>query len=197
VNRLIQRERFYRFFFLPPLYLVLPAFLLALRQRLFVQVAGVLGLFWIGDAFYPYFYPHYIAAVTCLFLLISVKALEQLSRFSRDAAMFVLLLCVAHFLFFYGMGLSGTDTADPEGRAAIRDRLIKLPGKQLVFVRYWPQHGATEWIQNAADIDAAKIVWAIDLGDEEDAALRRYYPERKVWILEPDSHPARLTAYVR
>ena len=38
-------------------------------------------IFAFGTNFYPYFYPHYVAAVTCLFLLVSVVGLERLSRF--------------------------------------------------------------------------------------------------------------------
>jgi hypothetical protein len=70
-----------------------------------------------------------------------------------------------------------------------------LPGKQLVFVRYYPPHEFREWVHNAADIDGAQIVWARDLGPEENEKLRRYYPDRAAWLLEPDFRPARLTLY--
>ncbi len=83
LSRLGERVRFMRFFFLAPLYLALPVFLFALKEPRFIRVAIAVALFWLGDAFYPYFYPHYIAAVACLFVLISVKGLEQLSRFSK------------------------------------------------------------------------------------------------------------------
>ncbi len=216
--RLGERIGFYRFFFLAPLYLALPVFLLALRQRRFLWVALAIALLWAGDAFYPYFYPHYIAAATCLFLLVSVRSLERLSRVKirnlsagADAATFILVLCLAHFAFWYGVqwtgnenlliavnGQDGWDTlnyGDPEGRIAVAGALAKAPGNQLVFVRYWPQHGPHEWIQNRADIDHARVIWAIDRGPAEDAALRRYYPDRKAWLLEPDAHPPRLTPF--
>ena len=121
----------------------------------------------------------------------------------------ILILCFAHFVFWYGIHLAGDlnllialsgdeswdeiNYGDPEGRIAVNDRLAKAAGKQLVFVQYSPQHGAHEWIHNAANIDAARVVWAIDLGSSEDDALRRYYPDRHVWLLEPDAHPPRLT----
>jgi hypothetical protein len=173
------RIRFYRFFFLAPLYLVLPFFLPALNEARFVRVAAAIALFSLGDAFYPYFYPHYIAAIACLFVLVSVKGLEQLSRFKvgREAVTFILVLCLADFFY----QAATTPASDSEGRIAINNQLAKAPGKQLVFVR----PGAHDWIHNAADIDAAPLVWALDLGPEEDAELRRYYPDRHAWLLEP------------
>ena len=49
------------------------------------------------------------------------------------------------------------------------NQLKQAPGKQLVFVRYWPQHiFQDEWVYNSADIDGAQIVWARDLGPAED-----------------------------
>jgi hypothetical protein len=174
------RVRFYRFFFLAPLYLVLPLFLPALKEARFVRVAAAIALFSLGDAFYPYFYPHYIAAVACLFVLISVKGLEQLSRFKagREAVTFILVLCLADFIY----QAATSPATDPEGRIAIANQLANAPGKQLVFVR----PGAHDWIHNAADIDAAPVVWALDLGPAEDAELRRYYPDRHAWLLEPN-----------
>jgi hypothetical protein len=52
-----------------------------------------------------------------------------------------------------------------------------------------------EWVYNAADIDAARVVWARDLGTTENEKLRRYYPDRTVWRLEPDARPPKLSRY--
>jgi hypothetical protein len=218
LKRLGDRVLFFRFFILAPLYLALPGFAVSLREVRFVRVAIAIAVFWIGDNFYPYFYPHYVAAAACLFVLISVKGLERTSRLTirgfavgREAARVILLVCLAHFLYWYGIHLSGNQNlmramsqyeswdeinyGDPEGRIAFNDRLDAAPGSQLVFVRYRPQHGPTEWIHNAADIDSARVVWALDLGPEENEQLRRYYPERKTWLLEPDLRTPKLTDY--
>ena len=208
-ERFVGRMRFYRFFFLAPLYLALPLFLPVLRERRFLWVILTLLLFGVGTNFYPYFYTHYIAAVTCLFLLISVTALERLSRF--NLARLILFLCAAHFVFWYGLHFSRSEPLDaamtpyetwdainhddPEGRIGINRQLAALAGKQLVFVRYYPPHDFREWVHNASDIDGAKIVWARDLGPEENGTLRRYYPDRSAWLLEPDFRPPRLTPY--
>jgi hypothetical protein len=218
VERLAARARFYRFFFLPPLYLALPFFLPSLRQWRFVWVVLALAAFSLGTNFYPYFYPHYIAAATCLFVLVSVIGLERLSRVTirgtaagREAAQLLVLLCAAQFLFWYGFHLFANTNAsaamlqydawddvnhgDPEGRIAVHDLLAQAAGKQLVFVRYWPQRRLKEWIQNAADIDNAPVVWALDRGAAESEKLRHYYPDRTVWLLEPDARPPKMSPY--
>ena len=210
--------RFYHFFFLAPLYLVLPAFFLATREFRFAWVAVTLLLFALGVNFFPAFHFHYIAAVTCLFILVSVTGLQQLSRLAirgwpvgGEAARFILYLCAAHFIFWYGLHVF--DTADfsialrryetwdiinhtnPERRIEVNQQLAKIPGKLLVFVRYWPQHiFQDEWVYNAADIDGASIVWARDLG-AENQKLQDYYPDRSVWLLEPDARPPKLSHY--
>ncbi|MGA2146128.1 MAG: hypothetical protein ABSH49_14325 [Bryobacteraceae bacterium] len=216
-ERLAERAHFYRFFLYPVLVLALPAFLFALREFRFAWAAGCVVVFAIGTGFYPYFYPHYIAALTCLFVLIAVTALERLSRWTirgqavgAEAARLVAFLSAAHFLFWYGIhcgsqpllmvaGRYDTDDfidyGDPEGRLRIASELAGQPGKQLVFVRYSKQHQFHEWIHNAADIDAADVVWANDFGPEADRALRAYYPNRTVWLCEPDAKPPLLALY--
>jgi hypothetical protein len=84
---------------------------------------------------------------------------------------------------------------DPQGRTAVQSQLAQSPGKQLVFVRYWPQHQFEQWVHNAAGIDAAPVVWARDLGTAENERLRQYYPDRTAWLLEPDAKPPRLRPY--
>lgn len=222
LERLVKRAAFYRFFFLAPLYLVLPAFLLAWRARACQWIAFTLILLAGGTTFYVYFYPHYVAAAACLFVLIAVKGLEALSRLTirnrpvgREAAQFIFGLCLAHFLFWYGIYAWGNPavlralgeyehqytipTVDPDGRLAIDAQLNRTPGANLVFVHYTPEYHGDPWIRNAADIDSSRTVWALDLGDAENAALLRYYaqrtPARTAWLLDPDARPPRLTPY--
>ena len=208
--RLPTRIRFYRFFLLTPLYLALPFFLLALGGWRFQWVVITIALVAIGSNFYVYFFPHYIAAEACLMVLIAIVALERMSRMRADAARLIVFLCIAHFAFWYGIHASANpeiesalwryetwDTingGDPDGRIAINRELAMQPGKQLVFVRYGPQHVFTEWVYNSADIDAQRVVWARDLGAENEE-IERYYPDRKVWLLEADAVPVKLAPY--
>jgi hypothetical protein len=215
--RLEYRVRYYRFFFLAPLYLALPAFLMTMRHSRFAWVALSLVIFALGVNFFPAFQFHYVAAVVCLFVLASITGLERLSRLTirsvpagQMAAGLIVFVCAAHFLFWYGLHVfddqpfsvamrqyetwNAIDHGDPGGRVAVHEQLGRAPGKQLVFVRYWPQHiFQQEWVYNAADIDGASIVWARDLGAAEDEKLRHYYPDRTVWLLEPDARPPKLT----
>jgi hypothetical protein len=210
--RLEYRIRFYRFFFLAPLYLALPAFFAALREFRYVWVFLCLLIFALGVNFFPAFQFHYMAAVACLFILVSVTGLQQLSRLNIKAAQVVFFLCVVQFLLWYSAHLFENDEwslaireyetwqtinhQNPERRIEVNNELARIPGKQLVFVRYRPRHiFQDEWVYNWADIDGARVVWARDLGAAENEKLRRYYPDRSVWLLEPDAQPPRLTRY--
>lgn len=215
-RRLGYRFRYLRFFLLPPVYFALIPFLPTLRQPRFLWAAGSTILFAAGTNFYPYFFPQYVAAVTCLFVLFAVQGLQNLGRVGRrlqlgeTASQCAVLLCGVSFLFWFGL-YAFADNAilpiadyqswnyinygDPEGRLAIQNQLDLLKGKQLVFVRYAPFHRFREWIHNAADIDSARVVWANDLGTEENQKLLLYYPDRKPWLLEPDTHPLMLKPY--
>jgi hypothetical protein len=210
VDRWTTRLRFYRFFLLAPLYLALPFFAMRLRKRRFLWLAATVLLFTLGTTFYPYFFPQYVAATACLLLLAALVGLERLSRLTPEGARVLLYLAGAHFLFFYGLHAMGNDRIyiamrhfeswdyvnfdDPEGRLAIDRRLEEIPGKKLVFVRYDQHHQFHEWIHNAADIDRATVVMALDR-ISENAKLREYYQDRSAWLLEPDAKPPRLTPY--
>jgi len=218
LKRFASRARFYRFFFLAPLYLALPFYLLTLRSFRSAWTLLCLLIFALGTNFYPYFYSHYIAAETCLLVLAGIIGLERLSRLTirgyfvgRDAARLIVFLCIAHFFFWYGLHAFGNEESlrglmqyeswdainhgDPEGRIAIRNQLARTPGKHLVFVRYGPRHAFQEWVYNAADIDASRVIWARDLGSAENQKLVAYYPGRTIWLLQPDARPPQLTAY--
>jgi len=210
-NRLASRTPFVRFFLLPPLFLAMPFFFVLVSESRFAWLALTLLLFGFGANLYPYFFPHYVAAVACLVLLAAVSALRRLARLSPVAARCIVIFCAAHFLFWYGINAFGGERilsafgqsvswdllprGDPDHRIAINTQLDQAPGKQLVFVRYWPGHGYHEWIHNAADIDHAQVVMALDLGPEENVALERYYPDRTVWLLQPDANPPTLEPY--
>ncbi len=75
LTRLEYRVRYYRFFFLAPLYVALAVFLILGRQY---WIVISLTLFALGTNFFPAFQFHYVAAVTCLFVLACVIGLEKM-----------------------------------------------------------------------------------------------------------------------
>jgi hypothetical protein len=66
----------------------------------------------------------------------------------------------------------------------------------LVIVRYSPQHSPhIEYVFNRANIDSSQIVWARDMGEAKNKELLDYYPDRRVWLLQPDAPPLSLIPY--
>jgi hypothetical protein len=145
-----------------------------------------------------------------MLVLATMAALKILSEIRGDVFWVVVVMFAAHFLFWYGMHAVADEAAlravsayagrdfvdDPERQMhrAVNAELNRQPGKQLVFVRRGVWHGPGEWIHNSADIDASRIVWVRDLGQENDRKLIDYYGGRTVWLLEPDTIPPRLRA---
>jgi hypothetical protein len=196
------------------------AFLFAVRDWQMRWVAITLAIFALGTNLFPYLLLHYLAAVTCLFVLVSVVGLRQLSclrirkaRVGEQIAFVLIILCLAEFGGWYVIHLFESpslyplmryETWDsinhdsPQRRIEVREQLASIGGPLLVFVRYSPHHiYQNEWVWNEADINHARIVFARDLGPEEDAKLIRYYSRRKVFLLEPDGATPKISEYDR
>ena len=62
-----------------------------------------------------------------------------------------------------------------------------FPGKHLLLVRYNSHNPHEEWVYNGADLQAPKIVWAREMGDDINRRLLAHYADRHVWIVEPDA----------
>jgi hypothetical protein len=151
--------------------------------------------------FFPAFQFHYLAGIACLFLLTTVQGLIAISKLKHGpfAARFLVTLALTQFGWGYIAHIAdkgGYDTwtsinhTNPERRIQVNRQLADLPGRLLVFVRYWPTHPfQDEWVYNGADIDGQRVVWARDLGDAENQKLIAYYANRTPMLLEPDARP--------
>ena len=163
--------------------------------------------------------PHYVAPFTAVFYAIGLQAMRHLRVWrpgDKPAGATMVRLLVTICLIGAGLRLfpgplhlalpewpasSWTDRwygPDHFGteRARVETGLETLPGKQLVIVRYTAQHNPlNEWVYNAPDIDASKVVWARDMGSAHNLELMHYYPDRKVWLVEPDAIPAVVSPY--
>jgi hypothetical protein len=81
-------------------------------------------------------------------------------------------------------------------RAHILAELERYAGPQLAIVRYTSDHSPfDEWVYNTADIDKSKVVWAREGESGNILDLLRYFHDRRVWLVEPDSDPPRASPY--
>jgi hypothetical protein len=173
----------------------------------------------VGMGIEIYFIPHYVATFTVLFYAIGLQAMRHLrvagsKEKPAGAAIvrFTVAVCVLMAgvrLFdgplhigphewpvsqwvwqWYGPGHFGTE------RAQVEADLERQPGNQIAIVRYAPNHYIlNEWVYNGADIDHSKVVWARDMDAAHNKELIDYYADRKVWLVEPDSAPVKVTPY--
>jgi len=205
------------FFFGPALSLpliMLPRVLRDKRLRLLLLAAAVGS---IGLLITPWFNAHYAAPMAGVIYAVLLQGLRHL-RFCRwrgretglMLARAVPLICIVLVpIRLAAAPLHIETTTDWRaswccGQPGLRDRaellggLQDLPGRQLVIVRYKPDHDFhTEWVYNEADIDNAKVVWAREMSGPENEKLINYFSDRKVWLLEADETPPRLTPYPR
>jgi hypothetical protein len=147
-------------------------------------------------------YPHYAAAFAPAFLLRFFQGVARLGSWrgwlGRAAAGAVFVLFLLSGRDGFSAILAQRSAGFGAARAAMNARLAAMPGKQLVLVRYAPGHNTqNEWVFNAADIEGSKVVWAREMGPEQDRPFVDYYRDREAWLLEADRTPPRLVPYPR
>jgi flagellar biogenesis protein FliO len=195
------------FYLGPALSIPLLAFPWILRDRHMRFPLVALAVFVIGLSPQTWTLPHYFAPATALLYLILLQCMRHLRLWGGRHGTpgpalirMIVVVCCAMLLLRLSAALTHTaiEPAWPRGnldRAAVVKQLNHQPGNHLVLVRYQPSNGAKhevdhEWVYNAADIDAAKIVWARDMGGSENQELLRYFQNRHIWFLNGDqSHP--------
>jgi len=148
-----------------------------------------------------HFQPHYVAPIASLLFALLAQGLRRLwvwQRWGNPIGRFVLpaVLLISLLTQLLSLGL-GPARFPPRFRGPLLLRLAQQGGRHLVFVRYHAHHSfaGRDWVYNAAEIDAAQIVWARDMGPAANAELIRYYPDRSAWLLEPDFDPPRLVPH--
>ena len=150
--------------------------------------------------------PHYMAPMTCVAFALIVQSLRHIRVWKRRRriGVYVLRTAVAAFCIAFVVTVAYNVQRVPRDpahypwnwrRAQVNDELRHLSGDHLVIVRYTPDYEiAFEWVFNRADIDHAKVVWARDMGTQNDELIR-YFSNRHVWLLQPTPEPAQLTPY--
>jgi hypothetical protein len=155
-----------------------------------------------------FFAPHYAAPLTCVILAFVVQGLRYLRTWRLDGkpmgafiAHVIILICVlmVPIQVFTFWERSHSLNSVPQGieREQILNHLISLPGKQLVFVRYRPDHDvlSQEWVYNDADIDESKVVWARDMNPVDNRELTTYFKDRSIWVVDADAKSPALSRY--
>ncbi len=187
-------------FYLGPL-LTLPLIALPwlVRERKMRLPLLICAAMWLAFSVQTWTLPHYFAPATGALYLLLVQGMRHLWQWrpalrpeGRALVRMIPMLACAMILLRVTAVLTHThiEPAWPRGnleRAAMLRQLQQLPGAQLVIVKYGPDHNVDrEWVYNGADIDAAKVVWARDMGVEGNRELLQYFRDRKIWLLEPD-----------
>jgi hypothetical protein len=195
---------------LPPL-IMLPRVFRDRRLR-FLIGAGV--IYAAGLSVNAWLFPHYVAPFACGLFAILMQTMRHLRVWRPGrrplglalvrAVPVVCLMLVGLRLCSGPLNLSiprwptmwyGTE---PLGvlRARVLAELESYPGAQLAIVRYVPEHAPfDDWVYNAADIDKSRVVWAREAETGNSPDLLRYFRGRKVWLVEPDCRPPKISPY--
>jgi hypothetical protein len=185
------------------------------RETRFLLLAfgAVLG----GLGLEVYFSPHYAAPATGLVLALVLLSMQHvrtwewrgkasglfLTRYVPSICLLVILVRAAAPLLHIPPPVDWPQTCCSGGpgtgnwyRANLQAELAVESGSELVLVRYGSGHNVVnEWVYNGADIDDSKVVWARDMGVDQNRELLRYFKRRQVWLAEPDQVPPRLIKY--
>src|ERR1035441_662596 len=200
---------------LPPL-LMFRRVLMDRRTRFLVQCMVVMIA---GMVIQIFLIPHYLAPFTVVFYALGLQAMRHLRLARMDGrpvglgwVRLTVTLCVMlagvrllaaplHLSIpewpvskwncnWYGPADFGTE------RTHIEAGLEQFPGKQLVMVRYSPDHNLLdEWVYNAPDIDGSKVIWAREMDAADNLELIHYYQGRHVWLVQPDTQPPEVSPY--
>ena len=181
------------------------------RVRFLVVAAAVFGA---GVAMNAWFFPHYAAPLTGAIYVLLLQCMRHLRQWRpkgsplgmglvRIAALVCLLLAgLRVYAQPLGVAIRRWPTmwygTEPLGlpRAQVAAQLDRIPGKHLAVVRYAPDHlPVDDWVYNAANIDASKVVWAREMDDHSDGELLRYFQNRQVWLVEPDFDPPKVSPF--
>jgi hypothetical protein len=150
-------------------------------------------------------FPHYAAPLFPPLLLITVRGLMTLGRWSVNerpvgyvfsrGAFFVaaspLALMTLHLTTGWPDGITNSwsrsccAVRQSSERSEIVEALEQVPGKDLVVVddsQSFPKYG--DLVYNEPDIDASSVAFAHSLSAASNARLLDYFRDRRIWLLE-------------
>jgi len=177
------------------------------RQRKTTVLLIILAVWSAGACLETFLQLHYFAPVVPAVILLAMQGMRVLRLVSVRRQHLGLRLTA--LVLVAGVAMAAIQTVDsrpsrtprePESAVESRDKIERKlraePGQHVVVVRYSYSHDfLREIVYNGADIDAQKIVWAINRGSVENRRLIDYYPGRHIWLLQPDPPEVSLVAY--
>lgn len=204
-------DHLWKFFVGPVLSLPVLAIPLLFRDRRVLLGLAIIAPVTVLSLAVSVTWAHYLAPVLPIVYGILVLAIVAIAGVRFRGRSVGLGLAIALALAQVGLGLSQTWRAAEEERRryARLAEMYEFPwrgdvirsleegdARYVVFVRYLPGHSYHhEYVYNAADIDAAKIVWAHDMGEERNRELLEYYPDRTALLLQKAGRPVSLGPY--
>ncbi len=186
--------------------LALPGLWFAIRDRRMRLPMITLTLVAIATYSIVWSNAHYAAPVTCIVILLYLQSLRHLrplqwknwrwgAAFARASVLLLLAETTGAVIRKQCDTYYWTCHGDVS-RLKILRKLESLSGKHLVMVRYGDDHNIhDDWVFNGAQIDTAKVIWAREIGPEQDGKLFTYFQDRKVWLVTPDTDNTYLEPY--
>jgi hypothetical protein len=174
-----------------------------LRNRWFGYCCATIGLYLFGASLIWWWWPHYAAPVLPLLYAATGIALcrvnHSLRRRLAARRLFPALVVGGIFLLSVigtaasrtsqlAQKLAAEQRADSvsgfaASRATLLQHLQDQSGGHLVFVRYGHDYPLDdEWVYNTADMNLAKVIFAHDLGDDENRRLIELCGSRTIWL---------------
>jgi hypothetical protein len=170
-----------------------------------LAAAAMIVLAIAASGLYPFFFPHYVAAYACLFFFLVMRGLMLLFDWKprglalgRLLGVFLIAGCLVMGLRIvpFKTVLGRVPIPPPRFRKQLSERLLRLGGRHVVFVKYGAHHDFhDEWVYNTADVDGSPIVWCRAMGPEDDLEVARYYAGRRTWLVEVDTENAQIFSY--
>jgi len=182
-----------------PLAAAMPLLARSKRTRFPVVLAMVMGT---ASLIEVWWYPHYAAPFLAALLILAAQSLRYLSQWKyhgQEAGRFLVNAMPAAVLLVMvtsqAEAIARHETIDQiqsknvqiAQKESIERKLLRnQSGQHVIFVSYAGLPSPhDEWIYNPANIDAAPVIWALDLGQAENEKLRRYYAGRSFWGFKP------------
>lgn len=142
--------------------------------------------------------PHYAAPIQPLVVLLIVQGLRYLwvCRIAQwqVGSLLVSWLAWGGLLFLILPVIIGNHRPNVRPwsleRQRIQQQLEQETRPSLVIVKYGPGHSMhEEWVYNRADLQQAPVVWARHLDGSRQQQLIDQFPNRNLWLVEPEKEP--------